>query len=99
MKFIFPKNYNFKYKLFGFMDCTTAILDIIIGFILFEFVHLFISNITIKIYIFIIVFLPIFLFSIFGLQKENLLYVLLYIFKFIKNRNIYLYKKISNNKS
>ena len=93
MKFIFPKNYNFKYKLLGFIDYTTAILDTIIGFILFEFVNLFIPVITFKIYFFIIIYLPIFLFSIFGLGKENLLSVICYLFKFFKNRNIYLYNK------
>lgn len=93
MKFIFPKNYNFKYKLLGFIDYTTAILDTIIGFILFGFVHFFIRSITLKIYVFIIIYLPIFLFSIFGLGRENLLSVLFYLFKFFKNRNIYLYNK------
>ena len=76
MKFIFPKNYNFKYKILGFIDYTTAILDAIIGFILFGIIHLFISSITVKIYVFILIYLPILLFSIFGLGKENFLSVI-----------------------
>ena len=93
MKFIFPKNYNFKYKLLGFIDYWTAILDAIIGFILFGIIHLFTKNLTTKIYVFIILYLPILLFSIFGLARENLLSVIYYMFKFFKNRNLYLYKK------
>lgn len=95
MKFIFPKNYNFKYKLLGFIDYSTAILDAIIGFILLGVIHLFISSIVTKIYIFIILYVPIFLFSIFGIGRENLLSVIYYIFKFFQRRGIYLYKKSS----
>ena len=93
MKFIFPKNYTFKYKLLGFIDYWTAILDAIIGFLLFGLINLFIKSITTKIYIFIIIYIPIILFSILGIGQENFLSVIYYMFKFFKNRNIYLYKK------
>ena len=93
MKFIFPKNYNFKYKLLGFIDYTTAILDAILGFILFGIINLITNTITTKIYIFIIIYLPIFLLSIFGLGKENFLSVTYYMFKYIKTRGIFLYNK------
>ena len=93
MKFIFPKNYTFKYKLLGFIDYWTAILDVIIGFILFRIIHLVFKNLLTQIYIFIIIYLPMLLFSIFGLGKENLLSVIYYMFKFFKNRHLYLYKK------
>lgn len=93
MKFIFPKNYNFKYKLLGFIDYSTAILDAIIGFVLFGIISIFTSSIATKIYIFIIMYVPIFLFSIFGLGRENILSVIYYLFKYFKNRGIYLYKK------
>ena len=93
MKFIFPKNYNFKYKLLGFIDYTTAILDFIIAFILFFIIKLFNFNLVKQIYIFIITYIPIFLFSIFGIGRENLLSVIYYLFKFFKNKGIYLYNK------
>lgn len=96
MKFIFPKNYSFKYKLLGFIDYTTAILDCIIGFILYFILNIFIKNITTKLYIFIIIFFPIILFSIFGLGKENLLSVIFYMYQFFKKQNIYLYNKKKN---
>ena len=96
MKFIFPKNYHFQYKLLGFIDYSTAILDVVIGFILFGIIHLFTSQITTEIYIFVILYVPIFLFSIFGIGRENVLSVIYYMFKFFKNRKIYLYKKSSS---
>lgn len=93
MKFIFPKNYSFKYKLLGFIDYSTAIFDVIIGFVLFGIVRIFFSSITTKIYVFVIIYIPIVLFSIFGIGRENFVSVIYYMFKFFKNRGIYLYKK------
>ena len=93
MKFIFPKNYSFKYKLLGFIDYTTAILDSILGFILYFILRIFIKSIASRIYIFIIIFFPLVLFSIFGLGRENLISVILYMYNFFKNQNVYLYNK------
>ena len=94
MKFIFPKNYNFKPKLLGFIEYSTAIFDIILGIFLYNFVNYFFTNINIKIYVFISLFFPIFLISILGINKESFISVFKYLFKFTKNQNIYLYKKI-----
>ena len=93
MHFIFPKNYNFRPKLFGFIEYTTAVIDIIIALFLYGFVNLIFTSINIKIYIFISLFLPIFLVSIFGINRESIVSVCIYFFKFIKNQNTYLYKK------
>ncbi len=93
MKFIFPKNYTFKTKLFGFIDYTTAIFNGLLALIIYSISNLLFSNINIKIYCFISIYFPIFLFSIFCFQKENILAVLYYTIYFFKNRNIYLYKK------
>lgn len=93
MKFIFPKNYSFKYKLLGFIDYTTAILDTILGFLLYFILSIFIKSITSRIYIFIIIFFPLVLFSIFGLGRENLISVIFYIYSFLKKQNVYLYNK------
>ena len=57
MKFIFPQNYNFNSKFLGFIDYSTVILNIIWGIIVFILVYFFIPNITIRIGIFIILFL------------------------------------------
>lgn len=93
MHFIFPKNYNFKPKLLGFIEYSTAIIDAIIGIIIYLFTNLFFTNITTKIYIFISFFLPVLLISILGINKESFINVFKYMFKFIKNQNVYLYKR------
>ncbi len=93
MHFIFPKNYNFKPKLLGFIEYSTAILDTIIGVIIYFLVNQFFTNLNIKIYVFISLFFPIILISILGVNKESIISVFCYIFKFFKNRNTYLYYK------
>lgn len=93
MQFVFPKNYNFKPKLLGFIDYSTAIIDTVIGVIIYFFVNLLFSNIDIKIYVFISLFLPVFLISILGINKENFVNVFKYMIKFIRNQNVYLYKR------
>ena len=56
MNFIFPQNYNLNSKFLGFIDYTTIILNIIWGLLIFIFVYFFISNITLKVSVFIILF-------------------------------------------
>ena len=91
MKFIFPQNYSFKNKFLGIIDYSSLIFIISCGLIIFLFVHLLIENINVKIFIFIIFFLPILLFSIIGFNHENIIYIFIYIFKYFKNNKLYLY--------
>ena len=93
MKFIFPQNYNFDNKLFGFIDYTTLILNVLWGLFIYFFISLFLKNVTIKICIFITFFLPVFLFSIIGFNHEKITYIIKYIYFFIKKPKIYLYRK------
>lgn len=93
MKFIFPQNYNFKLKLLGFIDYQVAIFNIFLWLIIYFFINLIFNDLYIKIIIFISISFPILLISIIGFNHENILYVFIYIFKFIKNKRIYLYTK------
>jgi len=93
MKFIFPQNYNFNTKLFGLLDYPTAIFNFIWWFIIFIITKLFISDLLIKIIIFIITCFPVLLISLFGFHQENIIYVFKYLFIFYKSNKIYLYKK------
>lgn len=93
MNFIIPKNYKFKPKLFGFIDYQTAVLDSIWAGILYGVVNLFFSSIRVKIYVFIGLFVPFLLFSIVGIHDENIVSVLIYLFKYFKSQKIYLFKK------
>lgn len=93
MKFIFPQNYNFKSKLFGFIDYSTVFLNIVWGVIVFSIVYFLISNITIRVGVFIILFLPFALFSIIGFNHEKTIYILMYLYKYISSPKLYLYNK------
>ena len=93
MKFIFPQNYNFNSKIFGFIDYSTAFLNIIFAIILCFFLHIFIKNLSIKIFIFITFYFPLFLFSLLGLNGEKITYFFVYIFKYFFKPKLYLYKK------
>ena len=59
MLFVFPKNYNFKPKLFGLIEYTTAIFDAITAIIIYFFINLFIADISIKLVVFISKYLSI----------------------------------------
>ena len=95
MKFIFPQNYNFKNKLFGVLDYNTVIANIVWALVIFISINIFIQNLNIKIFLFIISCFPFLLLSIFGFNGENILYVFSYIFKFLIKQKIYFYNKIS----
>lgn len=92
MKFIFPQNYNFNNKLFGFIEYTTLFLNIIWGFFVYLISLIFSPNITLRISIFIILFFPFLLFSIIGFNNEKMIYILKYMFIFITSPKYYLYK-------
>lgn len=93
MKFIFPQNYNFKNKILGVVDYTTAFVNIIWIIIVFLLSNLFFKSISNKICITILFCFPLLLFSFSGFQGENIFYVLLYLLKFIFKQKIYFYSK------
>ena len=93
MKFIFPQNYNFNNKLLGFIDYSTIILNLVWDVFIFLLLNLLFYNWNIKIFLFIIFCFPLFLFSIIGLNGENIFYILKYIFKYLFRPKIYVFKK------
>ena len=97
MKFIFPQNYNFQTKLLGFIDYSTAIFNIIYWTILYFILNTLITDFTLKISIFIIFALPIFILSITGIYKENFLNILYYVIKYFLNCNVYVFSKNDYN--
>lgn len=94
MKFIFPKNYDFRAKLFGVFDYFTIIIDIIYFLFIFSICNLLFNDIYIKIFIIVSLSFPILLLSIVGLNNENVFVVLIYILKYYIKPKIYLYNKI-----
>ena len=93
MKFIIPQNYNFNKKLFGIINYSTLILDIIWGGSIFIILDLIVKKINIKIFLFIIFTLPVFIVSIVGVSGENLINVIIYISKFLFRQKIFFYNK------
>lgn len=95
MKFIFPQNYNFSSKLFGIFDYSTILLNILWLIILFFISNIFYFNIYFRIIFFITLSFPILILSIVGFNHENILYVISYLFKYLKSKKLYLYRKIN----
>ena len=93
MKFIFPQNYKFNKKILGLIDYQTAILNIIWGGIVFLIVNFIFNSLNLKIFLFIILVFPILVFSVVGINGENVINVIIYIFKFIIRPKIFLYNK------
>lgn len=95
MKFIFPRNYDFKTKLFGVFDYLTIIINIIFDLFIFCICNLIFNNINIKIFIIVSLCFPLFILSIVGLNNENVFSVLIYILKYFLKPKLYLYNKIN----
>lgn len=93
MKFIIPQNYDFKNKLLGFMDYSTAVFNVIWALFVFIIINIFPFTLNIKIGLFIFLYFPLLLFSFLGFNNENIIYVFSYIYKFIKNSKVYFYGK------
>ena len=92
MKFIFPKNYRYKNKIFGIIDYSTAIINLIFYVIVYFITNFIFKQISIKIFVFVLVCFPCFLLSIVGSERENVFFVIKYVLKYIKSKKLYLYK-------
>lgn len=95
MKFIFPQNYDFNTKLFGLIDYSTAILNIVWGIIIYILVNIIFLSLNLKIFFFIVLVFPILLFSVIGINGENVIYVCSYLLKYIIKQKLYFYEKES----
>lgn len=93
MKFIIPQNYNFKNKILGILDYSTAFFNIVWYIFIFVILHTIFKNWNIKIFLFISFCFPVTLFSFVGFNNEPLVYVFKYVIKYIFKPKLYLYKK------
>lgn len=93
INFIFPKNYFLKKKLLGLFDYSTIIFNVLYFLFIFSLINLFIINMNFKIFLIILFFFPIFIFSIIGFKNENFIYIFIIIIKFIKGNKLYLFQK------
>lgn len=93
MKFIFPQNYDLNTKIFGIIDYSTAIVDLIWGGIVFFLINIIFKSLSYKVFSFIILVLPVLIFSVVGVNGENLIYFIKYITKYIFRQKVLLYEK------
>ena len=93
MKFIFPQNYNFKTKILGMIDYSTAILIVVWSVIIFLIINILFKSLNIKIFLCVSLIFPVIIISIVGINGENIIYVSTYIIKYILKQKIYLYNK------
>ena len=92
MKYIFPKNYNFKNKILGIIDYPTAIFNVIMFVIIFATMSMLFKNISTRVVFIIVFYFTILLFSLVGFNNESVLYTIFYIIKFLLSPKLYLYK-------
>ena len=93
MKFIIPKNYKFKNKIFGIIDYPTAIIDIVWDVFIYFLLRNIHTNISIRIFIFTLLSFPILLITIVGFNNESPIYTLKYVVRFLIRQKVYLFKK------
>lgn len=93
MNFIFPNNYSFKNKLFGFISYTTIFINFFWCFLIFLILNIFSIDLNIKIFLFILFYFPLLVFSVLNNRNENIFLILFYIFKYIFSKKLYFFKK------
>lgn len=93
MKFIFPQNYKMKTKILGIIDYQTGIFILIWGAIVFFIINSIVNNLNIKIFLFIVLVFPVLIFSIVGVNGENILSVIIYMLKYLIKPKLLFYTK------
>ena len=93
MKFIFPQNYDFKNKILGIIDYSTAFVNLLWYAIIFILVNLFFKSLSLKIFVFVVFCFPLLLLSFSGFNGENIIYVFSYLCRFFLKPKLYLYRK------
>lgn len=93
MKFIFPQNYDFKNKILGIIDYSTAFVNLLWYAVVFILVSLIFKSWSWKIFVFVTLCFPLLLFSFAGFNGENVVYVFSYLFRFLTRPKLLLYKK------
>lgn len=93
MKYIIPKNYDIKPKILGTFNFYSLLITLIAVIITYVIISLFDITFINKISICIIINLPIFLLLNFGIESENILFIILYLMIYMFSKKVYLYDK------
>lgn len=92
MIYIFPKNYEYKEKIFGIISYSTVIIHSIWIFILYSILKNINIELIYKINILTLFELPLVIYNYLK-TDEDLIYKLFYIVKFVMKSKIYIFKK------
>ena len=93
MNFIFPKNYDFSLKFLGIFSYSSIIINFIYAVFLYFIISFLFKTFIIKFYLFMIFFIPVFLFTALNHSNENIIIVFSYILKFFLRPKVYFYDK------
>lgn len=93
MIFIFPKNYDFSFKFLGLFNYSSIFLNIIWGLFVYFIISSLFGSFIIRLYGFISMFLPFFLFSILNKSNENIFFVCIYLIKYFIRPKVFFYDK------
>ena len=93
MHFIFPKNYDFSFKFLGIFNYSSIFLNIIWASFLYFFISFLFKSLIIKFYVFLVLFLPFFLFSILNKSSENIFIVCSNFFTYLFRPKVFFYDK------
>lgn len=93
MKFIFPKNYNYSFKLLGIFTYSSIVFIFFWALLIYSLSSFLFASFIIRFYFFILLFLPIALFSILNKSNENIIFIIFYILKYLFKPKIYFYDK------
>lgn len=93
LKYIIPKNYDITPKILGTFEFYSLLITLFAVIITFVIISLFNITLINKISICIIINLPIFLLLNFGIESENILFIITYLVIFLFSRKTYIYDK------
>ena len=99
MHFIIPKNYKFKNKIFGIIDYSTALINIIWGVIVYFILKKIAISFSIKAFIFSTLVFPVLLCTLLGFNNESPIYTIKYLIRFLVRPKVYLFRKVYSNYS
>ena len=93
MNFIFPKNYNYTFKFLGMFSYFSIFINVIWGMLVYFFISILFGSFIVKLYAFIILFLPVCLFTLLNKSNENILLVLYFLIKYIVRPKVFYFDK------
>ncbi len=93
MKFIIPQNYNLKNKFLGVLDYPTILINLVWIYLVFNISHIFSTSLYVQLSFVIILCLPLILFSILGVNNENISQIIIYLVKYILKPKLYIFYK------